>query len=84
MSQNIETDNHFGQIENSTLGMEQRKLETKKNSSNITLIRLSACCSLDYKPPLGISCQYLERVKQELNEYYKELLKRKFIEATYY
>ena len=34
--------------------------------------------------PLGISHQYLKQVKQELSEYYKEPLKRKFIEATYY
>ena len=38
---------------------------------------------LKWRTPLGISQQYLERVKQELSEYYKDPLKQKFIEATY-
>ena len=38
---------------------------------------------LGWLTPLGISNQYLKQVKQELSEYYKEPLKRKFIEATY-
>ena len=39
---------------------------------------------LGWRTPLGISRKYLKQVKQELSEFYKEPLKREFIEATYH
>ena len=82
MSTDIETCNQSGHTENSTLGMERAKPETKEEwleHHSKSIFRLW----LKWRTPLGISRQYLERVKQELSEYYKEPLKQKFIEATY-
>lgn len=83
MSTTIGTCNQISHIESSSLRTEQRKPQTKKewiiNYSNQIF-----SLWLGWQTPLGISRQYLERVKQELSEYYKDPLKRKFIEATYH
>jgi hypothetical protein len=78
------TCNRSGHTENSTLGIVRGKPETETkeewlehHSNNIFRLWQR------WQTPLGISLQYLERVKQELSEYYKEPLKQKFIEATY-
>jgi ribosomal protein L32E len=85
MSTHVGTCDHPGQIVSGTLGIEQRrrKSHTKKEWLEHHSNRIFSLW-LGWRTPLGISSQYLERVKQELSEYYKEPLKRKFIEATYH
>lgn len=82
MSKYFQTCNQFGYIENSTLGMEQRKSETKEEWLKHYSDQIFSLW-LRWQTPLGISRLYIERVMQELSEYYKEPLKRKFIETTY-
>jgi hypothetical protein len=83
MSTRIGTCDHLSNIVSSTPGMEQKKPQTQKewlehHSNQVFSLWLG------WRTPLGISRQYLKRVRQELSEYYKEPLKRKFIEATYH
>ena len=81
MSSIIKTCNQPGHTESSTPGMKQAKPAEgewlEHHSKSIFKLWLK------WRTPLGISYQYLERVKQELSEYYKEPLKQEFIEATY-
>lgn len=84
MSTDIKKSNQPSHTKNSKLGIEQAKPEPETeeewleyHSNNIFRLWLK------WQTPLGISRQYLERVKQELSEYYKKPLKRKFIETTY-
>ena len=84
MSTDIKTCNQPSRTKNSNLGMERAKPETETeeewlehHSNNIFSLWQR------WQTPLGISHLYIERVIQELSEYYKEPLKRKFVEATY-
>ena len=82
MSTDIEKCNQSGHIESSSLRMEQRKSETKEEWLKHYSDQIFSLW-LRWQTPLGISHLYIERVMQELSEYYNEPLKRKFIEATY-
>ncbi|MHC4537739.1 MAG: hypothetical protein ACYS6K_27730 [Planctomycetota bacterium] len=39
---------------------------------------------LQRQTPFGVACDYTEHIKEDLDEFYEDPLKRKFIETTYY